>query len=466
MVERHALRRHAARTKSSPSTPPPAGKNGSSIPASPAAAPTAPLVYWTAGSDRAHLRRRAELRLRPRRANRRAHRRLRQRRPHRSARRTRPRSRHAIHGPSPVPASFTRICSLSAAAIPKRCPRRPATFAPTTSAPASCAGPSTPSRIPANSATTPGPKTPGNTPARPTTGPAWRWMPSAASSIVPTGSAASDFYGADRVGDDLFANTLLALNAETGERIWHFQAVHHDLWDRDFPVAAHAGHREARRKIDRRRGADHQAGLALSLRSRHRQAAVPHRIHSSYPASTVPGEVAAETQPLPTKPAPYARQLLTEDMLTNRTPEAHAWAAGAIRENCRAPASSFRCSVGQETVIFPGFDGGAEWGGSAFDPETGISTSTPTIWRGPSQPRPRDHRARSSAAPHSIRANCAACHGDDLSGAPPQFLRCSILAASAPRQQIVAIIRQGAGRMPAFPESERGRCRARSPNTS
>ena len=85
------------------------------------------------------------------------------------------------------------------------------------------------------------------------------------------------------------------------------------------------------------------------------------------PPSTVEGEVAAETQPFPTKPAPFARQLLTEDMLTNATPEAHQWALEQFR-TFRSDGQFVPFAVGKETVIFPGFDGGAEWGGSAFDP--------------------------------------------------------------------------------------------------
>ena len=90
-----------------------------------------------------------------------------------------------------------------------------------------------------------------------------------------------------------------------------------------------------------------------------------------YTASDVPGEVAADTQPLPAKPAPFARQQLTEDLLTTRTPEAHAGALEQFRK-LRGGGQFVPLTVGQETVVFPGFDGGAEWGGQAFDPETGI----------------------------------------------------------------------------------------------
>ena len=95
--------------------------------------------------------------------------------------------------------------------------------------------------------------------------------------FVPTGSAAFDFYGANRIGDDLFANCLLALKADTGERIWHFQFVRHDVWDRDLPAAPTLVRVRHEGKIGGRRRADHQVGLRLGLRSRHGQEPLPVR---------------------------------------------------------------------------------------------------------------------------------------------------------------------------------------------
>ena len=95
---------------------------------------------------------------------------------------------------------------------------------------------------------------------------------------VPTGSAAFDFYGADRIGDDLFANCLIALNAETGERIWHFQGVKHDLWDRDFPAPPVLLTVDREGKKSGRGGADHQAGIRISVRPHEREAAVSARM--------------------------------------------------------------------------------------------------------------------------------------------------------------------------------------------
>src|SRR5262249_13809185 len=134
---------------------------------------------------------------------------------------------------------------------------------------------------------------------------------------VPTGSAAADFYGANRVGDDLFANTLLALEAATGKRIWHFQAVRHDIWDRDLPAppslvtVTHDG-----RRVDAVAQTTKHGYLYLFDRA-NGTPLFPIEDHK-VPPSTVEGEVAADTQPLPVRPAPFARQMLTESLITQR----------------------------------------------------------------------------------------------------------------------------------------------------
>ena len=143
--------------------------------------------------------------------------------------------------------------------------------------------------------------------------------------FVPTGSAAADFYGANRLGDNLFANTLLALNAETGKRIWHFQIVRHDILDRDLPTPPNlVTVRQNGRVIDAVAQATKHGYVFLFDRANGKPLfPIEQR---KFPASDVPGEVAAATQPIPTLPKPFARQVLTRDMLTSRTPEAQKWA--------------------------------------------------------------------------------------------------------------------------------------------
>ena len=187
---------------------------------------------------------------------------------------------------------------------------------------------------------------------------------------VPTGSAVSDFYGADRVGDDLFANTLLALDAKTGRMLWHFQGVHHDIWDRDFPSApALITVRHEGKIVD-----------AVAQTTKHGFVFVFDRVTGKplfpieerpFPASDVPGEVTSRTQPIPLAPLPFARQRLTEEMLTTRTPEAHAWAVEQFK-TMRSDGQFVPLAVDKQTVVFPGFDGGGEWGGPAVDARSGV----------------------------------------------------------------------------------------------
>ncbi len=264
---------------------------------------------------------------------------------------------------------------------------------------------------------------------------------------APTGSAASDFYGADRIGNNLFANCLLALNAATGERIWHFQAVKHDIWDRDFPspptlvTVKHDG-----KTIDAVAQTSKQGWVYLFDRT-NGNPLFPIESHK-YPTSSVPGESTAETQSLPTKPAPFSRQVLTEDMLTNRSDEAHSWAVDHFRQ-LRSGGQFVPFGTAQETVIFPGFDGGAEWGGSAYDPETGILyvNANDLAWTSSLAENKGGTSGRALYLTH-----CGNCHGETMKGAPPQIPSLIELRGKRTPAQISAIIRQGGGRMPSFPD--------------
>src|SRR5581483_9792529 len=147
---------------------------------------------------------------------------------------------------------------------------------------------------------------------------------------VPTGSAAFDFYGGDRLGDNLFSDCLLALDAETGKRIWHFQSVRHDLWDRDFPAApVLVTLKQGGKDIEAVVQTSKQGFVYVFDRASGRPL-FPIE-YKKYPASAIPGEVTAAEQGLPTKPAPYARQEMSFDALTNRSPEMHLWAVEQFR---------------------------------------------------------------------------------------------------------------------------------------
>ena len=264
--------------------------------------------------------------------------------------------------------------------------------------------------------------------------------------FVPTGSASFDFYGSNRKGDDLYANTLLALKAGTGERVWHFQAVHHDLWDRDFPAPPNlVTVRHEGRTVD---------AVAQVTKSGHvflfdRETGAPlfPIEERAVPASEVDGEASAPKQSLPEKPPPFARQIFTPDMATNRTPEAHAAVLARLRQV--RSAGQFVPPSLEGTVIFPGFDGGAEWGGAAFDPASGLlyvnANEMPWILRLVESP----DKAKITGA-GLYNARCAGCHRQDRRGSPPEFPSLVSIATRRTREQIARIVHDGSGRMPAF----------------
>ena len=263
---------------------------------------------------------------------------------------------------------------------------------------------------------------------------------------VPTGSAVFDFYGADRVGDDLYANTLLALDAATGRRIWHFQAVHHDVWDRDFPSSpALLTVTRDKKRIDAVAQTSKQGFVYLFDRATGKPLFPTEE--RTYPSSDVPGEVTSKTQSLPAKPEPFGRQLLTQDMLTNRSPEAHKFASDTFK-TLRSDGQFVPFSVGKLTVVFPGFDGGAEWGGPAVDPSTGVIyvNANEMAWLGGL------NETKSGGTPGEIayRNLCSVCHGANREGAPPAFPTLIGIDKRLSDPEILTAIHQGKGRMPGF----------------
>lgn len=268
--------------------------------------------------------------------------------------------------------------------------------------------------------------------------------------FVPTGSAVDDMYGADRKGDDLYADTLLALDAATGRRLWHFQGVHHDIWDRDFPsppvllTVTRGG-----RRVDAVAQATKQ-GFVYLFERRTGRPLFP-ITERPFPASETPGETASPTQPVALEPTPFARQRLTEDDLTDRTPAAHAWALEAFR-GLRGGGLFVPFAPGRQTIVFPGFDGGAEWGGQAVDPRTGVFfvNANDVAWTGGLAARGDTAAAGPGAQAYASR--CAACHGADRAGSPPAFPSLVGLGERMGAGQVGGVIRSGRGRMPGFPD--------------
>lgn len=186
---------------------------------------------------------------------------------------------------------------------------------------------------------------------------------------VGLGSAAFDFYGGDRKGQNLFANAVVALDAQTGRRLWHFQTLRHDIWDHDLPIhptlvtVTHNG-----RKIDAAAQVTKTGYVYLFDRKTGKPLfEIEER---PVPASDVPGEAAWPSQPVPKKPPPFVRQTFTEEDVTNLSTEAHAAVLEQYRQHRAGPP--FLPPSLRGTVIFPGFHGGATWSGASFDPTSGL----------------------------------------------------------------------------------------------
>jgi quinoprotein glucose dehydrogenase len=254
-----------------------------------------------------------------------------------------------------------------------------------------------------------------------------------------TGSASYDFYGANRLGDNLYANSVIALDAKTGQRLWHYQVLKHDLWDRDLPAAPML--------VTVQRDGRTVDALAQITKTGHtflfdRVTGAPlFPIEPQpMPKQTLPGDQTSPTQSFPVSPPPFARQHLTRADLTRRTPAAYRAALKTFTEyNTPHP---FTAPNGKGIIIYPGVDGGGEWGGPAFDPKTGLMyvNSNEMAWLLKLVPR-------SDASLYS--ANCAGCHGDARNGTAigPSLLD---IAARRSRDQIAQMVREGTGRMPGF----------------
>lgn len=267
---------------------------------------------------------------------------------------------------------------------------------------------------------------------------------------VPTGSAAFDFYGGHRKGDNLFANSLVALNAASGERIWHFQLVHHDVWDRDLPAPPNLVTVIRNGKtIDAVAQITKQGYVYVFDRENGKPLFDIEEI--SVPTDGVPGEYLSPTQPIPVLPAPFARQGFKENEI-NPWAENYTQLADQLkkfRKEVFAPPTL------QGTLILPGFDGGGEWGGAAFDQETGLlfvnSNEVPNIIK------LNQARKLSASSPGNALylQNCTVCHRDDLSGQPAAgYPSLQQIGSRKSGKEIQDLIRGGKGMMPGFPQLE------------
>nr|WP_229208405.1 pyrroloquinoline quinone-dependent dehydrogenase [Dyadobacter psychrophilus] len=269
-----------------------------------------------------------------------------------------------------------------------------------------------------------------------------------------TGSPSVDFYGGARKGTNLFANCVIALDAATGKRRWHFQTVHHDLWDRDIPCPPNLITVKSKGKTIEAVAQATKDGLIFLF---DRDTGKPLFDVKEMPAPTsnaLPGEEPWPTQPVPVKPAPFANQTLTEADITNRTPEAHAYVLDRFTNSIIGPKN---LPPTLEGSLLYGIGGGAEWGGAAADPNgiMYVNANNMLWWL-----KMRDAREKSDGKALSkgnvlFNTNCAACHATDGKNAPATagtqaYPSLKDIGKRISRAQISALLETGRGRMPSF----------------
>lgn len=261
-----------------------------------------------------------------------------------------------------------------------------------------------------------------------------------------TGSASFDFWGGNRIGENLYANCILALNAETGERKWHYQTIHHDLWDRDLPASPilatlNHGGKQVEAVVQTTK-----SGHVYVLNRDTGESLFPVE-EIAVPKSDLEGEEAWPTQQLPLKPPAFARQVFTEDMINKLTPEIESF----VKEKFKTlrTGERFIPPSKEGTIIFPGFDGGAEWGGASFD-TSGIlyvnANEMPWILT------MVDVRMKEDAwvGISLYRTNCATCHGIDRGGDGHVYPALKNLQKKFNKETLKQFVSTGKGAMPAF----------------
>lgn len=267
--------------------------------------------------------------------------------------------------------------------------------------------------------------------------------------FCPTGSAAFDFWGGNRIGQNLFANCLIALDAKTGRRLWHQQLVRHDLWDRDLPAppnlltVTHGGKRvDAVAQVTK-------SGHVFVFHRETGEPLFPVR-EVPVPMSDLQGESAWPTQPIPTKPAPFSRQLFTYDDITDISPESHRQVLERFAKI--RPHTPYLPPSREGSIVFPGFDGGAEWGGAATDPDGVLyvnGNEMPWVLTMVETKRKGTEPLASGEA--IFTQICTACHGIDRQGNQAQNVPSLVgVEQRLKKPDVLALLKTGKGVMPSF----------------
>ncbi len=264
--------------------------------------------------------------------------------------------------------------------------------------------------------------------------------------FVPTGSAAFDYYGADRKGDNLFANSLLALDARTGEKRWHYQFVRHDIWDRDLPAPPNL--------VEILRDGERIPAVAQVTKTGHtflfhRETGEPLNPMREEPVvgPFVPGEHPAASQPLPTKPPPFVRQEFSAETVTDVSEAAHAEILARL--DGMQYGTLYTAIGAAENIVYPGLDGGAEWGGAAWDPDTGLlyvnANQAPWLVH---MIEAVDDDGLDNLLGTGFLHLCAGCHGLDMAGDGVSVPSLIDIDERIGFLELYRLIRDGRGRMP------------------
>ena len=266
---------------------------------------------------------------------------------------------------------------------------------------------------------------------------------------VPTGSPTPDFDGSARHGANLFGNSIIALDARSGKRIWHYQTVHHDLWDRDLSSAPTL---VTVTKEGVRQDLVAQASKQGVIYLLHRDTGEPvfPIAEVPVPASAIPGERAYPTQPRVTLPEPFVRQSFNESDLSDINPATHAYVKKLFAS---ARRFAYMRPPGLEPIVlFPGFYGGANWGGGAFDPSSNLyyinATEAPHLIH--IEAVEVDKGSSMGVGEFVFRKQCSGCHGLDLKGFYPYAPALTGISKTLPRSEARRAVVQGKGRMMPF----------------
>ncbi len=267
---------------------------------------------------------------------------------------------------------------------------------------------------------------------------------------VPTGSATYDFYGGFRQGDNLYANTLLALDAATGKRIWHFQTTHHDVWDRDLPTNPNLVKVKKDGKTIDAVAQISKQGFVYLFNRLTGEPIYPIE-EKPIPQSNMPGEKTAMTQPIPGLPEAYMRQHLEEKDFLNLTPDLKK-EVDAVVKNYNYGNMWLSPSLEKGIILFPGFDGGGEWGGASYDPESNwlYVNANEMPWLIDMVKNETAEKKGPMTGAQLYTNNCANCHGSDRKGNPPAFPNLTEVGKKYSEKQIASLLKTGKGGMPSF----------------